>query len=109
MDEFLKALRPVKRRLRLRRCVHGAGAGFAAGALAALILLTVTSFVPLRNRWLIAAACLAGCTLSACLVSALWPVDDRKAAGAAGTQRYRTGTGRAAGNGDDPLTAEGRL
>ena len=83
MEEFLKALRPVKRRLRLRRCVHGAGTGFAAGALAALILLTVTSFVPLRNRWLIAAACLAGCTLSAGLGSALWPVDARKAAKAA--------------------------
>ena len=63
MNELLKALGPVRRRLRLRRFVQGAGTGFAAGALAALVLLAVTSFAPLKNRWLIAAACTAGCTL----------------------------------------------
>ena len=40
MSELLKALGPVRRRLRLRRFVKGAGTGFAAGALAALVLLT---------------------------------------------------------------------
>ena len=64
MEELLKALRPVRRRLRLRRFVRGAGTGFAAGALAALVLLAVTSFVPLKNRWLIAAACTAVSTSS---------------------------------------------
>ena len=83
MSELLKALRPVRWRLRLRRFVKGAGTGFAAGALAALVLLAVTSFVPLKNRWLIATACTAGCTLLAGAGCALWPVKPREAALAA--------------------------
>ena len=83
MEKLLKALRPVRRRLRLRRFAHGAGTGFAAGALAALVLLAVTSFVPLKNRWLIAAACTAGCTLLAGAGCAMWPVKPRDAALAA--------------------------
>ena len=83
MEELLKALRPVRRRLRLRRFVRGAGTGFAAGALAALVLLAVTSFVPLKNRWLIAAACTAGCTLLAGAGCALWRVKPMEAALAA--------------------------
>lgn len=83
MEELLKALRPVRRRLRLRRFVQGAGTGFAAGALAALVLLAVTTFVPLRNRWLIAAACTAGCTLLAGAGCAFWPVKPMETARAA--------------------------
>ena len=83
MNELLKALGPVRRRLRLRRFVRGAGTGFAAGALAALVLLAVTSFAPLKNRWLIAAACTAGCTLLGGAVCALWPVKPMEAALAA--------------------------
>ena len=83
MSELLKALGPVRWRLRLRRFVKGAGTGFAAGALAALVLLAVTSFVPLKNRWLIAAACTAGSTLLAGAGCALWPVKPREAALAA--------------------------
>ena len=59
MNELLKALAPAKRRLRLQRLLQGAGAGFASGALAALILLAVTAFVPLDGRRLIAAAAAA--------------------------------------------------
>ena len=80
MNELLRALRPVKNRLRLRRFVRGAGNGFAFGALAALILLAVTSFVPLANRWIIAAACAAGCPLLGALANALRPVDKGEAA-----------------------------
>ena len=83
MNELLKALGPVRRRLRLRRFVQGAGKGFAAGALAALVLLAVTTFVPLRNRWLIAAACTAGCTLLAGAGCAFWPVKPMETARAA--------------------------
>ena len=83
MNELLKALGPVRRRLRLRRFVQGAGTGFAAGALAALVLLAVTSFAPLKNRWLIAAACTAGCTLLGGAVCTLWPVKPMEAALAA--------------------------
>lgn len=83
MNELLKALGPVKRRLRLRRFVSGAGWGFAGGALAALILLAVTSFVPLANRWWIAGACVAGGTLLAAASNALRPVKPLEAARAA--------------------------
>ncbi len=83
MNELLKALGPVKRRLRLRRFVSGAGWGFAGGALAALILLAVTSFVPLANRWWIAGACVAGGTLLAAAINALRPVKPLEAARAA--------------------------
>ena len=83
MNELLKALGPVRRRLRLRRFVSGAGWGFAGGALAALILLAVTSFVPLANRWWIAGACVAGGTLLAAASNALRPVSPLEAARAA--------------------------
>ena len=83
MNELLKALGPVRSRLRLRRFVSGAGWGFAGGALAALILLAVTSFVPLANRWWIAGACVAGGTLLAAAGNALRPVSPLEAARAA--------------------------
>ena len=83
MNELLKALAPAKRRLRLQRLLQGAGAGFAFGALAALILLAVTSFVPLDGRWLIAGAAAAGCTLLGALGNAARPVDAKEAARAA--------------------------
>lgn len=83
MKELLRALRPVKNRLRLGRLLWGAGAGFAAGTLLALILLTVTAFVPLEGRWLLAGALAAGCTLAAAAVNALRPVKDLEAARAA--------------------------
>ena len=83
MKELLKALGPVKRRLRLQRFVSGAAWGFAGGALAALILLAVTSFVPLANRWWIAGACVAGGTLLAAAINALRPISPLEAARAA--------------------------
>ena len=83
MNELLKALGPVRGRLRLRRFVSGAGWGFAGGALAALILLAVTSFVPLANRWWIAGACVAGGTLLTAAVNALRSVSPTEAARAA--------------------------
>ena len=83
MNELLRALRPVKNRLRRRRLVRGAVNGFALGALSALILLTVTSFLPLPGRWGIAAACAAGFPALGALGNALRPVNPREAARAA--------------------------
>ena len=83
MNEFLKALAPSKRRLRLQRLLQGAAAGFAFGALTAFILLAVTSFVPLDGRWLIAGAAAAGCTVLGALGNAARPVDAKEAARAA--------------------------
>ena len=83
MTELIKALGPVKRRLRLGRLLSGAAAGFAAGAAAALALLTVTVFVPLEGRLLYAAALAAGGTLAGALGNALRPVKNEEAARAA--------------------------
>ena len=83
MNELLKALAPAKRRLRLQRLLLGAGAGFAFGALAAFVLLAVTSFVPLDGRWLIAGAAATGCTLLGAIGNAARPVDAQEAARAA--------------------------
>ncbi len=83
MSELLKALRPVKNRIRLGRLLRGAAAGLAAGGAAALILLTVTSFVPLEGRWAVAGEIAAGCVLLAAAANALRPVDNREAACAA--------------------------
>ena len=83
MNELLRALRPVKNRLRLGRILRGAAAGFALGAAAAFVLLTVTLFVPLENRWVIAALVLAGCVVLTAAVNALRPVRNTEAARAA--------------------------
>ena len=80
MSELLKALRPVKNRIRLGRLLRGAAAGLAAGGAAALALLAVTSFVPLESRWAAAGAIAAGCVLLASAANALRPVDNREAA-----------------------------
>ena len=83
MKELLRALRPVKNRLRLGRLLRGAAWGFALGAAAALVLLTVTLFVPLENRWAVAAMVTAGCVLLTAAVNAMRPVKDAEAARAA--------------------------
>ena len=83
MKELVRALRPVKNRLRLCRMLRGAAAGFAFGAAAAFALLAVTVFVPLENRQPAAALVLAGCVLPAAAVNALRPVRNAEAARAA--------------------------
>ena len=82
-DELLKTLRPVKRRLRTGRFCRGLAWGFAAGAAAALVLLAVTLFVPLENRWAAAGLALAGCIVFAAAGNALRPVGNTEAARAA--------------------------
>ena len=83
MNDLFRALRPVKNRIRLGRLLSGAAAGFAFGAAAALVLLAVTSFVPLENRWGIAGIVLAGGILLFAAGSALRRVEDMDAARAA--------------------------
>ena len=80
MEELLRALRPVKKRIRRNRLLRGAAAGLIPGAAAALILLAVTAFVPLENRWPAAGAALAGGVLLFAAGSALRPVKNREAA-----------------------------
>jgi len=83
MKELIRALRPVRNRLRLGRMLRGAAMGFAIGGAAALILMAVSVFVPLQNRWILAAAAAGGCVLLGAAVNALRPVKDAEAARAA--------------------------
>ena len=82
-DELLKALRPVKRRLRRNRLLAGAAWGLAAGLGAALILRVVALFTPLEGKWLWAAVPGAAFALLFAAGNALRPVADRTAAEAA--------------------------
>ena len=83
MTELIRALRPVKNRLRLGRSANGAAAGFALGCAAALILMAVSVFVPLQNRWILAAAVPTACALLFAAGNTLRPVRDTEAARAA--------------------------
>ena len=65
MKEILRALGPVKRRIRRNRLLSGAAAGLAAGLGAAVLLRIVSFFVPLQDRLLLCGAVAAGVTLIA--------------------------------------------
>jgi len=83
MKEVLKALRPVKRRIRRNRLIRGAAAGLAAGLAAAVLLQAAAFFTPVPDRGLWAAAAAAAVTLLAALGNAARPVKNVTAAEAA--------------------------
>lgn len=82
-NRLLKALRPVKRRVRRNRLLQGAAWGLTAGLGAALILRIVALFTPVEGKWLWAAVPVAAFTLLFAAGNALRPVADRTAAQAA--------------------------
>ena len=81
--ELLKALRPVKRRVRRNRLLGGAALGVAAGLGAALILRITALFTPVADKWLWLIVPAAAFTLLFAAGNALRPVTDRTAAEAA--------------------------
>ena len=83
MKELIRALHPVKNRIRLGRAVHGAAAGFASGAAAAFLVTAVSVFVPVPDRWIAVAALPAAGALAGALANALRGVKDAEAARAA--------------------------
>ena len=82
-NRLLKALRPVKRRVRRNRLLQGAAWGLTAGLGAALILRIVALFTPVEGKWLWAAVPVAAFTLLFAAGNALRPVAGRTAAQAA--------------------------
>ena len=82
-DEFRKALRPVKRRIRRNRLLRGSAAGLAAGLSAAAGLQAVSFFVPVPDKWLWSAGISAAAVLITAAGNALRPVKDMAAAEAA--------------------------
>ena len=103
MKEVLKALRPVKHRIRRNRFLRGAAAGLAAGLAAAVILQAVSFFVPVPDRGLWAAAAAAAVMLLTALGNAARPVKDMTAAQAADACGLKERTVTALEGGDEPI------
>ncbi|MBR2661701.1 MAG: hypothetical protein IKE15_09930 [Clostridia bacterium] len=80
MQEVLRALRPVKARIRRNRFLRGAAAGLAAGLAAAAVLQAAAFFTPVPDRGLWALAAAAAGTLAAALGNAARPVKNKTAA-----------------------------
>ena len=103
MKEVLKALRPVKHRIRRNRFLRGAAAGLAAGLAAAVILQAAAFFVPVPDRGLWAAAAAAAVMLLTALENAARPVKDMTAAQAADACGLKERTVTALEGGDEPI------
>lgn len=103
MKEVLKALRPVKHRIRQNRFLRGAAAGLAAGLAAAVILQAAAFFVPVPDRGLWAAAAAAAVMLLTALGNAARPVKDMTAAQAADACGLKERTVTALEGGDEPI------
>ena len=103
MKEVLKALRPVRERLRRNRLVRGAAAGLAAGFGAAALLQAVSFFVPVPDRCLLAAAICAAVTVLTALGNALRPVKNREAAEAADACGLQERAVTALEGGEEPI------
>ena len=103
MKEVLKALRPVKHRIRRNRFLRGAAAGLAAGLAAAVILQAAAFFVPVPDRGLWAAAAAAAVMLLTALGNAARPVKDMTAAQAADACGLKERTVTALEGGDEPI------
>ena len=80
MNEFLKALGPVKQRIRRNRMLRGAAFGLAAGAAGAAALLAVSRLVMIPDAKLWAGAVLIAAVLLCAAGNALRKVTDREAA-----------------------------
>ena len=103
MKEVLKALRPVKHRIRRNRFLRGAAAGLAAGLAAAVILQAVSFFVPVPDRGLWAAAAAAAVMLLTALGNAARHVKDMTAAQAADACGLKERTVTALEGGNEPI------
>lgn len=83
MKEVLKALRPVRRRIRRNRLLRGAAAGLAAGLGAAALLQGIAFLTPVPDRGVWAMAAAGAVLLLVSAGAVLRPVDYRSAAEAA--------------------------
>ncbi len=83
MKQLLKALRPVKNRIRRNRFLRGAAAGLAAGLTAAVLLQAAAFCMPIPDRGLWEALTVAAVTLLVSVGNALRRVKNMTAAKAA--------------------------
>ena len=103
MQEVLKALRPVKARIRRNRFLRGAAAGLAAGLAAAVILQAAAFFTPVPDRGLWALAAAAAAALFFALANAARPVKNIAAAEAADACGLKERAVTALEAGDEPI------
>ena len=82
-DEFSRALRPVKARLRRNRFLRGLAFGLLAGLAAALAVRILSLWIPLERKELWTLLPLPACALLGALAGALRPVRAKDAAEAA--------------------------
>ncbi len=80
MKELKKAFRPLKRRIRLLHGLRGGALGLCVGAGAALILMLLSFFVPVRNKAVLGIILVGVGAAAGALCALLWPVSDEKAA-----------------------------
>ena len=109
MRDMKKALRPVKRRLRLVRAVQSAQAALIPGAGGALLLLCASFFFPIENAKLAAALVFALLPIAFALVSLALPVSDKTAAARADAGGLMERAQTALENESAPETAMTRL
>ena len=80
MEELLRALKPVIRRIRRNRLLQGAAAGLAAGAAAAAALLALSRWIMIPDAKIWAGAAWLAAVLLCAAGNALRPVSPREAA-----------------------------
>ena len=99
-DEFSRALRPVKARLRRNRFLRGLAFGLLAGLAAALAVRILSLWIPLERKELWTLLPLPACALLGALAGALRPVCASAAAEAADAAGLRERTVTALENAD---------
>ena len=104
-NELRQALRPVKARLRFVRFWRMGGWGLLAGASLGLILLIISLFLPMPEKWLIVLFCVPAGGSALGLGGLFWPVRDERAAKAADAcgLRERAQTALTLLNRNDPM------
>lgn len=102
-NELIRALRPVKARIRRNRFLRGAAAGLAAGIGTSVLLQAVSFLVPIPDRGLWAAAAAGAVLCAAALGNVLRPVKNTDAATAADACGLQERAITALEGGDEPI------
>ena len=83
MKELIRALSPVRRRLRAIRARRGLATGLTAGLGAALVLMILSFWLPIPDKWIWMGALAGGGSVLGAVINGLRPVTPRMAAQAA--------------------------
>ncbi len=100
-----KALRPIKRRMRLLRAAKGFCIGLVGGCAVALALAIAAFLMPIERLFVYIAVVVAGCPILCTLIAALLPVTTKSAAARADSLglKERVRTALAFSDNDEPI------